>query len=75
MSEIARLLPASNIVVDLDVGTKPQFFDAMGKLLESSSGLSRGDVAASLAVREKLGSTGLGQGVAIPHGRMKGLSR
>ena len=31
-------------------------------------------VAASLAAREKLGSTGLGQGIAIPHGRIKGLS-
>ena len=32
-----------------------------------------GTVAASLTAREKLGSTGLGQGVAIPHGRIKGL--
>jgi PTS system nitrogen regulatory IIA component len=31
-------------------------------------------VAASLTAREKLGSTGLGQGIAIPHGRIKGLS-
>ena len=30
-------------------------------------------VASSLAAREKLGSTGLGQGIAIPHGRIKGL--
>jgi PTS system nitrogen regulatory IIA component len=74
MGEIARLLPASNIVVDLDVATKPQFFEAMGRLLEESAGLSRSRVAASLAAREKLGSTGLGQGIAIPHGRIKGLS-
>jgi PTS system nitrogen regulatory IIA component len=32
-------------------------------------------VSASLAAREKLGSTGLGQGVAIPHGRIKGLAQ
>ena len=74
MGEIATLLPASNIVVDLDVATKPQFFEAMGRLLEASAGLPQGRVAASLAAREKLGSTGLGQGVAIPHGRIKGLS-
>ncbi len=74
MGEIARLLPASNIVVDLDIATKPQFFEAMGQLLERNAGLARGGVAASLAARERLGSTGLGQGVAIPHGRIKGLA-
>jgi PTS system nitrogen regulatory IIA component len=40
---------------------------------EQSAGLSQADVAASLAAREKLGSTGLGQGIAIPHGRIHGL--
>lgn len=74
MGEIARLLVPSNIVVDLDVETKPQLFDAMGRLLEASTGIAREGVAASLAAREKLGSTGLGQGVAIPHGRIKGLA-
>ncbi|HEV2220309.1 MAG TPA: PTS sugar transporter subunit IIA [Casimicrobiaceae bacterium] len=74
MGEIARLLPRSNIVVDLDIATKHQFFEAMGSRLEESARLARGSVAPSLAAREKLGSTGLGQGVAIPHGRIKGLS-
>ena len=74
MGEIGRLLPRSNIVIDLDVAAKPQLFEAMGTLLEGSAGLARGSVAPSLAAREKLGSTGLGQGVAIPHGRIKGLS-
>ena len=73
MGDIARLLPASNIVVDLDVATKPQFFEAMGRLLEGDAGLAPGGVAASLAARERLGSPGLGQGVAIPHGRIRGL--
>ncbi|MDE2360919.1 MAG: PTS sugar transporter subunit IIA [Betaproteobacteria bacterium] len=74
MGEIARLLPQSNIVVDLDIATKQQFFEAMGRRLEESARLARGSVAPSLAAREKLGSTGLGHGVAIPHGRIKGLS-
>src|SRR6185295_14816992 len=38
-----------------------------------SAGLDAAMVATSLAAREKLGSTGLGQGIAIPHGRIKGL--
>lgn len=73
MGEIARLLPRANIVTGLDVVDKPQFFAAIGEVFEHGSGLARAGVAASLAAREKLGSTGLGQGVAIPHGRIKGL--
>ena len=73
MNQIAALLPASNVVVDLDVATKTQFFTAIGAVFERSAALSQAQVAASLAAREKLGSTGLGQGIAIPHGRIHGL--
>jgi PTS system nitrogen regulatory IIA component len=73
MNQIAALLPAANIVVDLDVATKAQFFAAIGGVFERSGGLAQASVAASLAAREKLGSTGLGQGIAIPHGRIHGL--
>jgi nitrogen PTS system EIIA component len=66
MNPIAALLPASNIIVDLDVASKTQFFAAAGAAFERSAGLPQASVAASLAARERLGSTGLGQGVAIP---------
>ena len=75
MNQIAALLPASNIVVDLDVASKAAFFSAIGNLFESSAGLPRASVAASLSAREKLGSTGLGQGIAIPHGRIARLAQ
>ena len=74
MNQIASLLPLSNIALDLDAGTKVRLFEEMGILFERTAGISRATVAASLAAREKLGSTGLGQGIAIPHGRIKGLT-
>ena len=75
MNQIAELLPTDNIVLELDVDTKPRLFDRMGELFEKNAGLASATVSASLSAREKLGSTGLGQGIAIPHGRIKGLRK
>ena len=75
MNKIAELLPVANIVLDLDADTKARLFDAVGALFERNSALSKAVVTASLAARERLGSTGLGQGIAIPHGRIKGLAK
>jgi PTS system nitrogen regulatory IIA component len=75
MNQIASLLQADRIVLDLEVGTKARLFDAVGALFERDAGLAGNAVSASLTAREKLGSTGLGQGIAIPHGRIRGLTR
>jgi nitrogen PTS system EIIA component len=75
MNQIAELLPTENIVLELDVDTKARLFDRMGELFERNAGLAAAMVSASLSAREKLGSTGLGQGIAIPHGRIKGLRK
>ena len=48
-------------------------FEQAGLIFENNQGLARSLVFDSLFARERLGSTGLGQGVAIPHGRIKGL--
>lgn len=69
MNLIKDILPISHIVLDLEVGSKKRLFEQAGLLLENDQGLSRADVFDCLFSREKLGSTGLGQGVAIPHGR------
>src|SRR5204863_9588411 len=55
------------------VAPKPQCCTATGQVVEQSSRLPQASVAASLAAGETLGSTGLGQGIAIPHGRLHGL--
>lgn len=73
MSLISQLLPLSNVVADLDASSKKRVFEQAGLLFENNQGIARSMVFDSLFARERLGSTGLGQGIAIPHGRIKGL--
>lgn len=73
MNRLARLLPPTNVVTDLQVTSKKRLFEQAGLLFENNHGIERGKVFDSLFARERLGSTGLGEGVAIPHGRIKGL--
>jgi nitrogen PTS system EIIA component len=73
MNLIAKLLPPTNVILDLDVSSKKRVFEQVGLLFENNHQIARSQVFDSLFAREKLGSTGLGQGIAIPHGRIKGL--
>jgi PTS system nitrogen regulatory IIA component len=70
---VAKLLPPGNVLLDLSVSSKKRLFEQIGLLFENNHGIARNLVFDSLFDRERLGSTGLGQGVAIPHGRIKGL--
>ncbi|PTD95973.1 PTS IIA-like nitrogen regulatory protein PtsN [Pseudothauera lacus] len=74
MSLIAQLLPPANVVIDLDASSKKRVFEQAGLLFENQQNIARSVVFDSLFSRERLGSTGLGQGIAIPHGRIKGLA-
>lgn len=73
MTLLAKLLPTGHVLLDIDVTSKKRLFEQIGFVFENSHGISRNLVFDSLFAREKLGSTGLGQGIAIPHGRIKGL--
>lgn len=73
MNQIAKLLPVENVLVGLDASSKKRVFEQAGLLFENKYGIARSVVYDALFAREKLGSTGLGQGIAIPHGRIKGL--
>jgi PTS system nitrogen regulatory IIA component len=73
MNLISKLLPEINVILDLDVASKKRVFEQVGLLFENNNQIARSQVFDSLFAREKLGSTGLGQGIAIPHGRIKGL--
>ena len=74
MNRLSRLLSPTNVVLDLSVTSKKRLFEQVGLLFENNHGIERSKVFDSLFARERLGSTGLGEGVAIPHGRIKGLN-
>lgn len=73
MNRLAAILPVAQVVVQVDASSKKRVFEEAGLLFQNLHGLSRALVTDSLFSRERLGSTGLGHGVAIPHGRIKGL--
>lgn len=73
MNRLASILPLAQVLAHFDASSKKRAFEEVGLLFENLHGLSRAGVTDSLFARERLGSTGLGHGVAIPHGRIKGL--
>ncbi len=73
MNRLAAILSVANVVVDVDVTSKKRVFEHAGMLFENHHAIARAVVTDNLFARERLGSTGLGHGVAIPHGRIKGL--
>jgi nitrogen PTS system EIIA component len=73
MTNLAKILSANNVVLDLEVSSKKRAFEQAGLIFENNCGIARSMVSDNLFARERLGSTGLGHGVAVPHGRIKGL--
>ena len=73
MNRLASILAVSNVMVDVEATSKKRAFEHAGVLFENQHAIARATVSDNLFARERLGSTGLGHGVAIPHGRIKGL--
>lgn len=71
--DFTYFLDGRAVASDLPVANKKALFQALGGLAERGLGLSAKDVVDHLLERERLGTTGFGGGVAIPHGRMPGL--
>jgi PTS system nitrogen regulatory IIA component len=73
---ISELLTPAGLACDLKVRGKKGALDTLASLLAAEvPGLSRAEILEGLTARERLGSTGLGLGVAIPHGRLHGIDR
>lgn len=70
---ISDLLSPERICFDVHSSSKKRLLELISQeLARNSQSLSERDIFESLCARERLGSTGLGKGVAIPHGRVKG---
>lgn len=72
---LADFLDFDAIRPGLSGGNKRSLFQQLANLAGPRLGIASADILASLNQREQLGSTGFGQGVAIPHGKIEGLER
>ena len=73
MNRLANILSADTVLVGVEATSKKRVFEHAGLLFENRHQIARATVTDNLFARERLGSTGLGHGVAVPHGRVKGL--
>lgn len=73
--KLTAILSPERVTSGIAVTSKKKALEELSKLLAQNAGkLTAPEIFNSLTAREKLGSTGLGHGVAIPHGRMPGVS-
>lgn len=75
MGVLSQLLAPERILLDVPALSRESLYEEVGRRLADSLHVPARNISGSLLAREKLGSTGLGQGVAIPHGRIKGLKQ
>jgi PTS system nitrogen regulatory IIA component len=74
--KLSEILSPDCIRLDADATSKKRVLESASELLaDTDQSLSPRQVFDCLIAREKLGSTGLGHGVAIPHGRLSGLDK
>jgi PTS system nitrogen regulatory IIA component len=73
--EFQKLLAPSAVALDVPAVSKRAVFTAAAGLLAEQTAVSEEAIVAALSVRERLGTTGFGDGTAIPHGRVPGLQR
>jgi PTS system nitrogen regulatory IIA component len=75
-TDLATILSPERVTTSMPVTSKKKLLENMtGLLLRGNASLNENTVLQILTERERLGSTGIGKGVALPHGRVPGLER
>lgn len=73
--DIERLITPERVKREREIASKPAALSRLGALIgEADSALDPEEIAGRLSARERLGSTGLGHGVALPHARMEHIA-
>jgi len=75
MMDIAELITPESVVANLRVATKKQLLQELAKRAAPLTGGNERAIFETLLERERLGSTGIGRGTAVPHGRLQNLAR
>jgi len=73
--ELAEILAERAVLCCTDVKTKRQLFEELAERAAELTGHDSAEILDAIVSREELGSTGLGNGIAIPHGKIAGLSQ
>ena len=74
--KITDILSPDLVIPDLKGATKPDILNELAKALAAKyAEIKLADLTAVLAERERLGSTAIGDGIAIPHGKLRGVTR
>ena len=74
MTDLSDLLEPQSVLADVSAGTKRALFTTLGATASTVWDLDASMVATGLSAREKLGTTGFGGGIAVPHARIEGLT-
>jgi len=72
---VQKLLEDATVRLDVEISSKKRLFEEIGLIVEKSQAIPRSEVFDALIARERIGSTGIGHGVAIPHGKLPNLKR
>ncbi len=75
MSGLDEIVPLEGIILGLHASSKKQLLQELAERTEALFHVNKRLVFETLLERERLGSTGVGNGVAIPHGKLEGLDR
>jgi PTS system nitrogen regulatory IIA component len=73
--EITELLTPRGVIPQLRVGNKKQALQEIARRAATQTGVAERRIYDVLSERERLGSTGIGRGVAVPHGKLEELAR